>query len=417
MKKLLGILVLAFLFSGNANAGVNEPGWKPVTMCEFTFNLEHAKLKKIYREKDKKINVVIYGSCNDNGNWGFGSKKGKNLEALHKKTYKVCLKYAKKHTPGEDCYLYSVNEEVVWKYDKTKAEAKAKAKLAETKVEEAKAKVELEKQTQIDTKPGRFFEDQPDVNDDYQIHIIYLLASNTEDKERDLNGWIEQQVKKIDDYFFKLTGKKQRLKLDKRSDGKLDVTFVRLDRKTKRGGWNVSYPDYYLTKNGFDNPKKTYLSFTDAVSGDGGQMGVHHGYIFIGKAKRHMARLGVHELLHGLGFATPCTKGVTRGAHLNSGILGQELQGGFGKAVYNHGDPTCPDLKDVIYLTPTSDDPFDPLPIFCNLAQKKRGSPPGNFVIPARYTHKKLIEGRDDEWCTYKLNEYASDMWFKDWKK
>ena len=406
MKKLLGILVLGFLFSGNANAGVNEPGTGFLGKCKGALKWEHKKLKKIYLEKDKKINVVLYASCNDKGNYGFGSKKGKNLEALHKKTYKICLKYAKEHTPGKDCYLYAVNGEVVWKYD----ESKAKAELAE-------AKVELEKQTQIDTKPGRFFEDQPDVNDDYQIHIIYLLTSDTKDNERDLNGWIEQQVKKIDDLFFKLTGKKQRLKLDKRSDGKLDVTFVRLDRKSKKGGWNMSYPDYYLTKNGFDNPKKTYLSFTDAVSGDDGQMGVHHGYIFIGGAKRHMARLGVHELLHGLGFATPCTKGVVRGAHLNSGILGQEMSGGFGKAVYNHGDPTCPDLKDVIYLTPTSDDPFDPLPIFCNLAQKKRGNPPGNFVIPSRYTHKKLIEGRDDEWCTYKLNEYASDMWFKDWKK
>ena len=27
-----------------------------------------------------------------------------------------------------------------------------------------------------DDKPGRFFEDQPDVNDDFQIHFIYLLA-------------------------------------------------------------------------------------------------------------------------------------------------------------------------------------------------------------------------------------------------
>jgi len=416
MKKLLGILVLVFLFSGNANAGVNEPGTGLLGKCKFALKSEHKKLKKIYLEKDKKINVVLYASCNDKGNYGFGSKKGKNLEALHKKTYKVCLKYAKKYTPGEDCYLYAVNGEVVWKYDAAKAEAKAKVKLAKAKAELAEAKAEQEKQKQIDTKPGRFFEDQPDVNDDYQIHIIYLLTSDTEDKERDLNGWIEKQVNKIDDLFFKLTGKKQRLKLDKRSDGKLDVTFVRLDRKSKKGGWNMSYPDYYLTKNGFDNPKKTYLSFTDAPHSDDGQMGVHHGYIFIGGAKRHMARLGVHELLHGLGFATPCTKGVTRGAHLNSGILGQDMSGGFGKAVYNHGDPTCPDLKDVIYLTPTSDDPFDPLPIFCNLAQKKRGSPPGNFVIPARYTHKKLIEGRDDEWCTYKLNEYASESWFTDWK-
>ena len=34
-----------------------------------------------------------------------------------------------------------------------------------------------------DQKQGRFFEDQPDVNDDYQIHLIYFLAKNTKDKE------------------------------------------------------------------------------------------------------------------------------------------------------------------------------------------------------------------------------------------
>ena len=34
-----------------------------------------------------------------------------------------------------------------------------------------------------DDKPGRFFKDQPDVNDDYQIHFIYLLAKKTKDKE------------------------------------------------------------------------------------------------------------------------------------------------------------------------------------------------------------------------------------------
>ena len=34
-----------------------------------------------------------------------------------------------------------------------------------------------------DEKPGRFFEDQPDVNDDYQIHFIYLLAKNLKIKK------------------------------------------------------------------------------------------------------------------------------------------------------------------------------------------------------------------------------------------
>ena len=56
-----------------------------------------------------------------------------------------------------------------------------------------------------DEKPGRFFQDQPDVTDDYQIHFIYLLAKKTKDKERDINGWIEKEVKKIDDLFFKMT--------------------------------------------------------------------------------------------------------------------------------------------------------------------------------------------------------------------
>ena len=34
-----------------------------------------------------------------------------------------------------------------------------------------------------DEKPGRFFEDQPDVNDDYQIHFIYLLAKKPKIKK------------------------------------------------------------------------------------------------------------------------------------------------------------------------------------------------------------------------------------------
>ena len=59
-----------------------------------------------------------------------------------------------------------------------------------------------------DEKPGRFFKDQPDVTDDFQIHFIYFLAKKTKDQERDINGWIENEVKKIDDLFFKMTGNK-----------------------------------------------------------------------------------------------------------------------------------------------------------------------------------------------------------------
>ena len=99
-----------------------------------------------------------------------------------------------------------------------------------------------------DEKPGRSFQDQPDVTDDYQIHFIYFLAKKTKDKERDINGWVEKEVTKIDDLFFKMTGNKQRLKFDYRKNGKLDISFARMDRKARKGGWNVNYPDYYLQK-------------------------------------------------------------------------------------------------------------------------------------------------------------------------
>ena len=48
MKKLLGIVVLGFLLSGNANADVNEPGFAPISgrQCSESFSKEHEKLKK-----------------------------------------------------------------------------------------------------------------------------------------------------------------------------------------------------------------------------------------------------------------------------------------------------------------------------------------------------------------------------------
>ena len=237
MKKLLGILVLAFLFSGNANAGVNEPGRGPVKMCESNFKLQHGIIiyeqKKIYLESDKKINVVVYGSCADNehGTYSFGAKKGKNLKALHKKAYKSCLKGAKKwKRQVEDCYLYAVNEEVVWKHD-----------LATIKAEEAKVKAEEERLAQIDKKPGRFFEDQPDANDDYQFHFIYLIALDGKDTELDISGWLEKRLTTVNNKFEKWSKKNkksngigQKFKFDYRKDGKLDITFVRTNISKKQ---------------------------------------------------------------------------------------------------------------------------------------------------------------------------------------
>ena len=90
-----------------------------------------------------------------------------------------------------------------------------------------------------DEKPGRFFEDQPDVTDNYQIHFIYMLTASDKDRELDINGKIEEyadKMNKLHESFSKKTkgsSGPKKYKYDYREDGKLDVSFIRLDRKRK----------------------------------------------------------------------------------------------------------------------------------------------------------------------------------------
>ena len=390
MKKLLGIVVLVFLFSGNANAGVNEPGWGPVKKCESNFNLQHAILKKIYLESDKKINVVVYGSCNDNGNYGFGAKKGKNLKALHKKTYKTCLKGAKKWNTAEDCYLYAVNEEVVWKHD-----------LATIKAEEAKVKAEEERLAQIDKKPGRFFEDQPDANDDYQFHFIYLIALDGKDTELDISGWLEKRLTTVNNKFEKWSKKNkksngigQKFKFDYRKDGKLDITFVRINISKKQIDEN-DYPNdivyRYLRAEGFDNPKKVYATFTGFKSkrgnSDGGEGGVPYMIIYTPAVKSYgqpdMDIVILHEMFHAQGAAYACGKRTYDGKHVKgSDVLASNKVStsidSNNNTYYRHDIEGCPDLAKSVFVTPTAEDSWDPFDVFC---RKKKG----NFTHPDLY--------------------------------
>ena len=380
MKKLLGILVLGFLFSGNANAGVNEPGTGLLGRCEGGLKWEHKKLKKIYLESDKKINVVLYASC-DASNFGFGTKKGKNLKKLHKKAYKVCLKYAAKSTPEEDCYLFAVNEEMVWKYDKAKASAKAKTKLA-------KAKAEKEKFTQIDKKPGRFFEDQPDVNDDYQVHFIYLLSSEGKDKELDISGWIEKTVHRVNNKFLKISARNkksngigQQFKLDMTKEGKLDVTFVRMNVSKKQldvGEYPSAVIYSYLRRAGFNNPKKVYASLVGFKSkrgnSDGGEGGVPMMVIYIPAVKTYgqtdMDLVILHELFHAQGASYGCGKRTYAGGHVKgSDVLAKDSVKSSidsnNNTYYRHDIEGCADLAKSVFVTPTAEDSWDPFDVFC----------------------------------------------------
>ena len=87
--------------------------------------------------------------------------------------------------------------------------------------------------------------------------------------------------------------------------------------------------------------------------------------------------------------------------------------------IYDHDNKGCPDLKDSVYLTPTSKNPYDPLPLMCNLATRSgRGRPNWNFNWPKRYDHKKFNESdnwKKEYYCSYQFSEYAYYSWFKDW--
>jgi len=376
MKKILGIIVLGLLLGGNAYAGVNEPGVTSIAGCDIDLKSINKKFIKKHLKKlsKKNINSVLYASCNNEA-YSWSAHKGKDLEKLHKKTYKECTKYAKKHT-GKDCYLYAVNEEIVWKYDKEKMAAI-----------KAKEKIELEKQAQIDKKPGRFFEDQPDVNDDYQVHFLYVLAKDSKDKKIDVNGWLEKRLTTVNNKFEKWSKKNkksngvgQKFKFDYRKDGKIDITFVRMDLTKAE---LPKYPERliygFLSKyNYLDNPKKTYAIFTGfkAKAGDshGGSGSPPITTIFtpagLSYGVTEKDQVILHELFHTQGASYKCGKRTYNGHHVKgSDVLGVNtlypIIDSKNDTYYLHGMKDCPDLSKSVYLTPTAEDSWDPYSVYC----------------------------------------------------
>ena len=381
MKKLLGIVVLGLLLSGNAYAGVNEPGSNVYCSVIDGLNLEN---KKFIKKHSKKLSIknetsVLYASCDYKYNHVWAVNRGKDLEKLHKKTYKQCMKYAKKRT-GKECYLYAVNDEIVWKFDQEKEAAKAAAK-------KTNASVLIEKQKELDKRPGRFFEDQPDVNDDYQVHFFYVLAKDSKDKEIDVNGWLEKRLITVNSNFEKWSKKNkksngvgQKFKFDYRKDGKIDITFVRIDLTKAE---LPKYPERRIYRllsqyNYFNNPKKTYALFTGfkAKAGDshGGSGSPPITTIFtpaglsFGVTEKDQVIL--HELFHTQGASYSCGKRTDQGGHVKQpDVLAVNtlypIIDSKNDTYYLHGIKDCPDLSKSVYLTPTAEDSWDPYSVYC----------------------------------------------------
>jgi len=250
-----------------------------------------------------------------------------------------------------------------------------------------------------DEKSGRFFEDQPDVTDDYQIHFNYLLAADSEDREMDINGKMEKMLLEVTEVMLKATAENKRgdgiarkYKFDYRADGKLDITFIRMDMKQKKlpgSANNAIVPFLYKAKNQ-KNIKKIYYNFADfsPSNSDGGEAGVGYGSTYLksrsNSAYERKLLVTLHELLHTQGMGYNCVPGIKAGnSHYSSDRPGYML--GSGRkigSVYAHAKEGCPQMMDSVYLTPTRNDPYDPYEHGCLLNLGK-------------YNHPKLLKKLD----------------------
>jgi len=401
MKKI--IFFLLFIFTTNLNADVKEAGSDPLP-TEMLENIKNSLNNTLQKYKGKE--VLFYISFDKEKlqkgeiHWNSGYSSFKKInDKSHKKTYKACLKYKKKKKINDDCYLFAINDKIVWDLSKPYKEKKEKI------ISYSNQKNELQFLNKEDDKINRSLVDREDSINDHQVHFIYAILKNGKDKEWDINGYIEKQALKVNENFLKWSSQNkksngigQKFKYDFLKNGKLDVSFARLNLTRKQ----IDEPDYptgliykELFKQGFNNPKKVYAIISGFNSKHGNSDGGEGGPLFTilyGPAIKSYGSKGMeivilHELFHTQGAAYDCGKRTYKGAHvkgsdvLGSGDVSIKIDS-KNDTYYKHDIEGCPDLADSVFLTPTSKNPWDPYEVFC---KKNVG----------KFTHKKLFSTKD----------------------
>jgi len=396
MMKLITFF-LALLLQTNVVAGLKQAGQSEVPSdIKTQINNQYDKNSKKKKNIGKKYILYFYTDGGSNNSVWQSGFTDKITDEFHEQLFKKCTKQIRKYKISKtaECSLYSVNDKIVWNFSTGTGDTKLTNKIALY----SKPFIKPE-----DKKSGRFFVDQPDTNDDYQIHFNYLLAEERKDFEWDINGKMEGILLELNDIMARETakhslanGKSKKFKFDYRKDGKLDITFIRLTKKSKE---ITKYPNNnivpYFWLQGLNNPKKIYFNFADVKGSAGqGEAGPGVGSAFIGgktSEKEKLLKLTIHELYHTQGQGFECVPGISNGHYIDKNKpthLGWGLNAG---PAYLHEEKGCPKTEDSVYLTPTSKNSYDPYKVMCLKEY-------GNFNHPKilktiKMMNKKIAEG------------------------
>jgi hypothetical protein len=266
-----------------------------------------------------------------------------------------------------------------------------------------------------DEKPGRNFADLPDVDDGYNIHVMYVLPKDGVDKGYDLDSKISMLMYQIDKWFNSKTKDRlftdgQNLKFDRKDDNKIDITFLRLDINddeiSKHGIQAVNVLQPAISRFGFNDPKKVYFIIyggsnrdvcassqlpsyaTESVTANTAALyypGKRSGSCIENNGGfkpefNETAKAALHEILHVLGAVPQCAEdhlvfkdegtindGI--GGHLSiPGDIMYSVQSNktYDKAkhldfkssnYYNHNNENCLDIAKSRYVLPTVSNP------------------------------------------------------------
>ena len=218
------------------------------------------------------------------------------------------------------------------------------------------------------TSGGRQFEDQPDDHPEgsQQIHVIYAIPSDGEDRGYDVDGSIAASVDVATQWMSDQTGGMP-FRLDT-ANGALDVTFVQLDSTDEdlaaEGDFIRDEIEAQVEARGFDDGRKYYFVFYDGTADDrcGGaswppELLGHVVAIYLkgqiddpeapdcdenafagpGDSPGYREFSFLHEIFHGLGAVPECAPNHTRAGH--TGDLPNDL-------MYAGDDDWVPDTLD-----------------------------------------------------------------------